>query len=157
MLIPTRRVLAISLTTLILPAIFAADDVGIAPAPTAASSIVDSRISKLEKFFDRYRCGKPYPVRDYLRVADGYGLDYRVLPAISIRESGCGKSAKPLNNLWGFHQQDFASIKEGIEFLANRLMQHPYYKQKTLQQKLFTYNPKAAYPEEILRIMRQIE
>ena len=31
------------------------------------------------------------------------------------------------------------------------------YKGKNLRQKLFTYNPRKAYPDEIQNIMRQIE
>ncbi len=117
----------------------------------------DPRVQNLEKFFQYYRCAAPHYTSEYLSVADAYRLDYRVLPAISIRESGCGRGAKHENNVWGFHQENFPSIAKGIEFLAHRLMQHPAYKGKSLREKLFTYNPLAAYPEEVLRIMRQIE
>jgi hypothetical protein len=121
--------------------------------PTA----VDDRREKLERFFNRYHCARPFPITEYLRAADGHGLDYRVLPAISIRETGCGKSAGPVNNWWGFHQESFSSLREGIEFLAQRLMEHPAYRRKALLDKLFTYNPRIAYPGEIMRIMQQIE
>jgi hypothetical protein len=132
---------------------------------TRASQIVspasepDPRLLRLEKFFKYYRCVVPYHTSEYLRAADIYGLDYRVLPAVSIRETGCGKGDKQENNLWGFHpgHQSFSSIEVGIDFLAHRLTQHPAYKGKTLRAKLFTYNPLPAYPGEIERIMRQIE
>ncbi len=119
----------------------------------------DQRFARLEKFFKYYRCEAPYHTSDYLHAADAYGLDYRVLPAISIRETGCGKAAKPENNLWGFHpgRQSFSSVGAGIEFLARRVMQHPAYRGKTLHEKLFTYNPLPSYPGEVERIMRQIE
>jgi hypothetical protein len=81
------------------------------------------------------------------------------LPAVSIRETSCGKGAQQPNNFWGYHpgQQSFPSIAEGIEFVAQRLAEHPAYKGKTLDGKLFTYNPRAAYPGEVKRIMMQIE
>lgn len=116
-------------------------------------------MAHLEKFFRYYHCATPYHSFEYLRAADGYGLDYRLLPAVSIRETLCGATSKQENNLWGYHpgQQSFTSIAEGIEVIAKRLAQHPLYRGKTLQDKLFTYNPRPAYPKEVERIMSQIE
>jgi hypothetical protein len=120
----------------------------------------DPRIARLERFFRNYHCQAPYHAVDYLRAADGYGLDYRLLPAVSIRETTCGLAEHQLqNNLWGYHPNDqsFPSIAAGIDFLARRLAEHPFYKGKSLKGKLFTYNPLPAYPDEVLRIMSQIE
>ncbi len=126
---------------------------------SSLASDPDPRTARLERFFKIYHCATPYHTSEYLGAADRYGLDYRLLPAVSIRETACGKGAKELNNLWGYHpgRESFSSIAAGIEFLAHRLTQHPFYKGKTLQDKLFIYNPRAAYPEEVRRIMRQIE
>ena len=128
------------------------------PIPTVASTI-DPRIARLERFFQIYHCPAPHHTSEYLNAADGYGLDYRLLPAVSIRESLCGIAEKQPHNLWGFHpgRQSFPSIEAGINFLAERLTRNPLYRGKTLQDKLFTYNPRPAYPEEVKRIMRQIE
>jgi hypothetical protein len=128
------------------------------PIPSRASK-PDPRIARLEKFFQIYHCPAPHHTSEYLRAADGYGLDYRLLPAVSIRESLCGLAEKQSHNLWGYHpgHQSFPSIEAGIDFLAQRLTQHPLYKGKTLQDKLFTYNPRPAYPAEVHWIMRQIE
>jgi hypothetical protein len=119
----------------------------------------DPRVPRLEKFFRYYHCTTPYPTSDYLRAADRYGLDYRLLPAISIRETACGVGQQRENNHWGYHadQQSFPSVAEGIDFLSRRLTEHPFYRGKTLQDKLFTYNPRPAYPDEVKRIMRQID
>jgi hypothetical protein len=124
-----------------------------------ALSKSDPRAVRLDRFFSLYHCLTPYYTFEYLRAADGYGLDYRLLPAVSIRESSCGLAYKQPNNLWGYHpgHQSFPSIAAGIDFLAQRLTQHPYYKGKTLEDKLFMYNPRAEYPDEVQRIMRQIE
>jgi hypothetical protein len=119
----------------------------------------DPRVARLERFFKYYGCDAPFHTFDYLRAADAYGLDYRLLPAISIRETCCGKGAQQENNFWGFHpgHQSFPSVPEGIDFIAQRVTQHPAYKGKSLDGKLFTYNPLPAYPGEVKRIMRQIE
>jgi len=117
----------------------------------------DPRIARLEKFFGVYHCPAPHHTSEYLRAADSYGLDYRLLPAVSIRETLCGRTEQHQHNPWGYHHQSFASIEAGIEFLAKRLAEHPLYRGKTLQDKLFTYNPLPAYPPEVKWIMRQIE
>jgi hypothetical protein len=118
----------------------------------------DSRIARLETFFGLYNCPHPHHTAEYLRAADGYGLDYRLLPAISIRETSCGLTEQE-NNRWGYHpgRQTFPSIEAGIDFVARQLAENGYYKGKTLREKLFTYNPLPAYPEEVQWIMRQIE
>lgn len=122
-------------------------------------SITDPRVARLEKFFKIYHCPTPHHAFDYLRAADGYGLDYRLLPAVSIRETLCGITEKQQHNHWGYHpgHQSFPSIEAGIDFLAQRLTRNPLYKDKTLRDKLFTYNPRDEYPDEVERIMRQIE
>lgn len=118
----------------------------------------DLRAKRLSVFFKAHHCPKPHYVEDYLQAADRYGLDYRLLPAISLRETTCGL-AETNNNRWGYHpgRQSFSSVQAGIDFLARQLSTKPPYAGKTLDKKLWTYNPIPAYPEEVRRIMRQIE
>lgn len=119
----------------------------------------DPRITRLERFFEHYNCPTPYYVSEYLRASDGYDLDYRLLPAISVRESLCGVFEQRLNNYWGYHpdRQSFPSVEAGIDYVARQLAQNHYYRGKSLPEKLFVYNPRPAYPIEVQRIMRQIE
>jgi hypothetical protein len=122
------------------------------------SVTTDPRAGRLAAFFEAYHCPKPHYVQDYLRAADTYGLDYRLLPAISVRETTCGQ-AETRNNRWGYHpgRQRFDSIAEGIDFVARQLSENRPYAGKTLREKLFVYNPRRAYPTEVEKIMRQIE
>jgi hypothetical protein len=119
----------------------------------------DPRATRLDAFFRYYHCPEPFHVLEYLRVTDNYGLDYRLLPAISIRETQCGIEESDENNHWGYHpgRQTFPSIEEGIDFVARQLAKNPLYRDKSLRDKLFTYNPMPKYPDEVKRIMRQIE
>jgi hypothetical protein len=123
------------------------------PAP-----FVDPRIARLERFFALYRCPTPYYVKEYLTAADSYGVDYRLLPAVSIRETLCGVEEWH-NNRWGYHPgvQTFPSVEAGIDYVTRQLAESPFYKGKALAEKLFAYNPRAAYPDEVQWIMRQIE
>jgi hypothetical protein len=132
-------------------------------APKTADSQVtlcprDPRAARLEKFFAHYNCPEPRHVDEYLHAADVYDLDYRLLPAVSLRETHCGTEAWH-NNRWGYHPgvQKFPSVEEGINFVARVLAEYPPYKGKNLHDKLYTYNPLPAYPKEVQWIMRQIE
>jgi hypothetical protein len=118
----------------------------------------DPRTQRLAAFFKAYNCPQPNYAEEYLRAADRYGLDYRLLPAISIRETTCGMWEEN-NNRWGYHpgRQRFPSVKAGIDFVARTLASNPPYAGKTLSDKLFTYNPRPAYRDEVWRIMREIE
>ncbi|MBN1162636.1 glucosaminidase domain-containing protein [Patescibacteria group bacterium] len=80
-----------------------------------------NRVEVLENFFDNYNS----PLRDhadtFVEVADKYGMDYTILPAISCMESTCGKymipgSYNPFG--WGIHGNSsiaFNSFDEAIE------------------------------------------
>jgi hypothetical protein len=132
-----------------------------AEAPDARGKpgpLIDPRIGRLERFFDLYRCPAPYYVKEYLSAADRYGVDYRLLPAVSVRETLCGVEGWR-NNRWGYHPgvQAFSSVEAGIDFVTRQLAENPFYKGKTLPDKLFTYNPRQTYPDEVQWIMRQIE
>jgi hypothetical protein len=153
------RLLGVAPAGLVLCAISTADAPvsRVKPIPAPASK-PDPRIVRLRKLFRTYNCPEPHHIPEYLSAADGYGLDYRLLPAVSIRETLCGIAEKQ-NNRWGYHpgRQTFPSIEVGIDFVARQLARNPLYKGKTLQEKLFTYNPLPAYPGEVERIMRRAD
>lgn len=118
----------------------------------------DRRVAKLESFFKAYACPEPYHIADYLNAADRHDIDYRLLPAVSVRESLCGVGGR-LNNFWGWDnaRSGFASVKEGIDYIAWRLAQSPHYRNRTLEQKLYHYNPVPGYVKSVKGLMREIE
>jgi len=118
----------------------------------------DPRAARLEQFFGRYRCPAPQHIDEYLRAADSYGLDYRLLPALSIRETHCGME-ETRNNRWGYHpgRKGFASVEAGIDYVARQLAESPTYRGKSLREKLLTYNPLTKYPGEVESFMQEIE
>ena len=124
------------------------------PGPAA----VDARITKLEMFFDRYQCPQPHYSYSYLQAADANSLDYRLLPAISVRESTCGQHDR-LNNRWGwdFPFTGFSSVPQGIEFIAHRLAQSRIYRGLPLDDKLETYNPRRSYVRQVEHLMQEID
>src|SRR5947209_6384567 len=52
----------------------------------------DPRTVRLKKFFSRLHCPVSYLAEDFIHAADENHLDWRLLPSISIIESGGGKA-----------------------------------------------------------------
>jgi hypothetical protein len=131
--------------------------VELARAANAPTQPADERRLKLQAFFESYRCPAPYHVEDYLREADKNAIDYRLLPAISVRESTCGRHGR-LNNHWGWDsaRSGFSSVKAGIRYLARTLALGPRYKDKTVDGKLKIYNPNLQYVAEVMHLMEEI-
>jgi hypothetical protein len=117
----------------------------------------DARPAKLRAFFNTYRCPTPLHIEEYVRAADAFGIDYRLLPALSVRESTCGRHERA-NNRWGWDsaRTGFDSVANGIRFIARELAWGKNYRGKTLHEKLQTYNPLPTYPAEVEKLMREI-
>jgi hypothetical protein len=118
-------------------------------------------MAALTTFFSTHKCPS-YSldlISDYLNAADQDNLDYRLLPAISIIESSCGRHACP-NNFWGWNSckgSTFTDPAAGIYFIADKLENGDYYRGKTIEQKLHAYNPNPQYAPKVLQLMREIE
>jgi len=117
----------------------------------------DARLAAVREFFGKGGC----PAREYsqafLDAADGYGLDWRLLPSISFVESTGGKAA-PHNNLFGWDngRSRFSSPTAAIWGVAYQLGQSELYRAKSLNQLLALYNPDPAYATKVKSVMRQI-
>ena len=72
---------------------------------------------KIEKV-RKYLTNRKSPLADYaeefIKAADEYGIDYRIVTAISIIESGGGKKNFKPHNAWGYGKSGFESWTEGI-------------------------------------------
>jgi hypothetical protein len=101
-------------------------------------------------------------------VADDNNLDWRLLPAIAVRESTGGKfDCKKVENNpfgWGSCKISFNSLDEAIETVAlnlggNNPNTASHYDNKTVKQILHAYNPPSIVPhyaEQVLAIMKAI-
>jgi hypothetical protein len=100
--------------------------------------------------------------------ADNNDLDWRLLPAIAVRESTGGKfDCKKVENNpfgWGSCKISFNSLDEAIETVAlnlggNNPNTASHYDNKTVKQILHAYNPPSVVPhyaEQVLAIMNAI-
>lgn len=117
----------------------------------------DPRLALLKKFFSDKDCPVKDLSVDFLVAADRNELDWRLLPSIAFVESTGGKAYQN-NNIFGWDNGDirFPSIKDGIHRVGEELAVSRYYKGKTLDQKLRTYNRFPHYPGSVKSVMAQI-
>ncbi len=117
----------------------------------------DLREAILRRFFKEYRCPAEHYAGVFVAEADTYHLDWRLLPSLSIVESGGGKYARG-NNLFGWANGKFAfdSISEAVHDVAGTLSLGKAYRGKNLEAKLWTYNHRAEYKTAVLGVMNRI-
>ena len=85
------------------------------------------RAQVLKKFFERYDSPLVNYADTFVKVADAYGIDYTLLPAISCMESTCGKfMPADSNNAFGWgvyggtyikfetHDEAIETVGEGL-------------------------------------------
>jgi len=74
-----------------------------------------NRKEALEKFFEKYDSPLKSNAETFVKVADEYGIDYRLIPSISCMESTCGKfliegSYNPFG--WGIYGDNVIYFKD---------------------------------------------
>ena len=139
------------------------------PVTKMEVSVDDLREQKAQAL-DNYFKERSMPLygtgKTFVLVAEKYGLDYRLLPAIAIRESSGGKAACGNNPFgWGSCKlHNFVSYEQAIEALGKNLgganlKTSRYYAGKNTKEKLYYYNGTVVptYPDEVLSIMNKIE
>lgn len=123
-------------------------------APTAS----DPRTDRLKKYFARLRCPVSYLAEDFIHAADDNHLDWRLLPSISVIESGGGKVYRN-NNIFGWANGDhlFPTLRSAINEVAFKLGKSALYRNRDIDGKLRIYNSEVeAYPDNVKAVMNQI-
>jgi hypothetical protein len=144
--------------------------VSVAEADSKADAKKDAKVL-LDKEralkIDTYFKERSMPLAGYgarmVSVAEEYDIDWRLLPAIAVRESSGGKQACGYNPFgWASCKIDFKSYNEAIDTLARNLGgKNPrtaaYYSGAT-EKKLYHYNGTVVptYTQEVLNIMENI-
>lgn len=109
---------------------------------------VDGRHILITQFFEEHKSPLKDYAADFVKVADKYNLDYRLLPAISMQESNGGKrlpkdSYNPFGyGIYGEKVTRFSSFSEAIERVG-RGLKEDYIQQglETPQQIMAKYTP----------------
>ena len=94
----------------------------------------------------------------FVRAADDNGLDWRLLPAISIVETTGGKHGTPSNIFgWDSGRARFKSVEAGILYVAERFARSPIYAGRTALGILHKYNPaRKLYPPKVTTVMLEM-
>ncbi len=127
--------------------------------------VVDTRAERIEAYFGTWNLPLAEHAEFMVETADKYNLDWRLIPAIGMRETTGGKFACYNNPFgWGSCKIKFDNFEEAIETLARNLAgENPrtemYYKGKTSEEKLHFYNGTVikTYVRVVVKIMDRIE
>lgn len=117
----------------------------------------DPRVKLLRNFFVKYQSPVLQFVDVFLTAADENALDWRLLPSISIIESGGGKAAAFHNNIFGWGTRcAFPSVPHGIRTVATVLSKSDLYKHRDTDGILRLYNPYPDYGIRVKAVMRSV-
>lgn len=104
-------------------------------------SVIKLKAEKIDEFFSRGNMPLEGYGYKFVEVAEKYDLPYNLLPAIATQESTGGKRCINNNPFgWGSGKIKFKNFEESIEVVGEKMANHKYYKDKTITQKLSTYN-----------------
>jgi hypothetical protein len=117
----------------------------------------DPRIQSLRQFFQRNNSPAEALSDVFIREADSNGLDWRLLPGLALIETGGGKNCKR-HNLFGWRngKASFESFTEAIREVSWYLSNSRFYKDKSLDKKLLTYNKDPRYRAKVKSVMSLI-
>lgn len=130
----------------------------------AISSIDADKADKIQRL-DAYFEKRDMPLAGYgakfVEVAEKCDIDWRLLPAIGVRESSGGKHLMNNNPFgWGSAKIKFDDFNEAIEVVSDNLCglndaTAKYYKDQTTYKRLWYYNGTVlhSYPDEVIDIM----
>lgn len=133
------------------------------------TSVLETRADAIDAYFSVRQMPLVGLGRKMVEEAEKNDLDWRLLPAIAVRESTGGKD--PCDNFkhnffgWGSCKIGFDSAEKAIETVARNLggnnpnTARHYGGEKTLKQILRAYNPPSVIPryaEQVISIMNAI-
>lgn len=129
-------------------------------------SDLDIRAEKIDAYFARYNLPLSGHGEDFVAAADTYGIDWRLLAAISFIESTGGKFAckKAAYSAfgWGSCKINFDSYKHAIDVVSKNLGGHNpnteiHYGGKNTREILEAYNPPEIVPDYADKVMKQMD
>jgi len=126
---------------------------------------IDTRAARIDAYYAKRNMPLEGYGEKFVEVADKYDLDWRLLPAIGVRESSGGKRLMNNNPFgWGSARIPFEDFNEAIEVVGWNLSGNnpntaAYYSDPDNYTKLWYYNGTVmpSYPDEVLDIMDMFE
>lgn len=117
----------------------------------------DPRADRLKYFLSHLHCPVAALADEFVNAADENFIDWRLLPSISVIESGGGKAYRN-NNIFGWNNGSslFPTIRSGIHEVAYKLGRSTLYRNRDAVAKLRLYNPDPTYASRVLAVMHRI-
>ncbi|MEK7624772.1 MAG: hypothetical protein AAB467_00300 [Patescibacteria group bacterium] len=130
----------------------------------AENSVALDRAERIDNYFQKRGMPLAGNGEIFVRVAEKCNIDWRLLPAIGVRESSGGLHMQYNNPFgWGSAKIKFYNFEDAIETVSDNLCGfNPgtarYYKDQTTMKRLWYYNGTVmpSYPEEVVDIMDAI-
>ncbi len=117
----------------------------------------DPRVLSLRRFFQRNNSPAQHLSDVFIREADNNGLDWRLMPGLALVESGGGKHCQRFNLFgWMNGKASFESFTDGIRQVAWHLSNSRFYRNKSVDNMLLTYNKDPMYRVRVRSAMRLI-
>ncbi len=127
------------------------------PEKAQVRSNEDPRILSLRRFFQRHNSPVQHLSEVFIKEADNNNLDWRLLPGLALVESGGGQHCQKFNLFgWMNGKAAFTSFTDGIRQVAWFLSNSHYYRNKSVDRVLLTYNPDPTYRAKVLSVMAMI-
>ncbi|MFA6392599.1 MAG: hypothetical protein WCW54_00735 [Candidatus Paceibacterota bacterium] len=129
------------------------------------------KAKQVDEFFKKYDAPLAGYGMKFVVEAEKYDIDYRLLPAIAMRETTGGKQAcknpkAPNNNFgWASCKSGFPSVDQSIEHISKTLSGNnanaKHYKDGMTTEKILKkYNPDSiipGYSKQVIKIMKMID
>ena len=109
------------------------------------SALFLKKVAAVKSFFNRHNAPLVSNSEDFVRAADMYGLDYRLLPAISMIESSGGKSLFKPHNPFGWGRSGYPTFTAAIFDVARGMSN--YYKGGLHEPERIAYRYNPVTPE----------
>jgi len=117
----------------------------------------DPRVVSVRNFFRKFQSPAEVVSDVFVREADSNGLDWRLLPGLAMVESGGGKRCIRHNLFgWANGKVGFSSFADAIRQVSWHLSNSRFYKDKTLDNLLSTYNRNPNYRLQVKKAMRLV-
>ena len=105
---------------------------------TEEQIVHDEKVQKVRKYLQSRNSPLYHYAEDFVNASEEYGIDYRIVTAISIVESGGGKKNFMPYNAWGWGKKGFSSWPEGIWAVSKGIGK--YYSNGLTTPKLISYS-----------------
>lgn len=114
---------------------------------SAVIGVGDVRVGKVASFLQDYGSPLAPYAEAIVMTSDKYGIDFRLIPAIAMQESGgCQKVIGDSNNCWGYgiygkYVYKFDNFQDGIETMGKYLADNKKKGLDTIDKLGMIYNP----------------